>query len=88
MMEKTCERCGNRYVGGNASKYCPECRAVKQKEFARKAALKYRKNHYDKILVTIPAGDREGMKTAAEKQGESLNAYIVEAVRRRMEAEQ
>lgn len=52
----------------------------------QKAVNKYVKNNYDKILVTVPKGDREKIKAAADAAGESVNAYIKKAVELRMES--
>ena len=54
----------------------------------QKAVNKYVKNNYDKILVTVPKGDREKIKAAADAAGESVNAYIKKAVELRMESGQ
>lgn len=48
---------------------------------------KYESANYDKVLVRLPKGEREEIKEAADAVGESLNAYIVSAIRGRMEAE-
>lgn len=53
----------------------------------QKATAKYMKNNYDEIKTRVPKGRKAEIQAAAEKQGESLNAYVVEAVRRRMESE-
>ena len=46
-------------------------------DFARSA--------YDRISVIIPKGEREQIKSAADAAGESLNSYIVGAIRDRMD---
>lgn len=53
----------------------------------QKATAKYMKNNYDEIKIRVPKGRKSEIQAAAEKQGESLNAYVAEAVRRRMESE-
>ena len=40
---------------------------------------------YDRISVIVPKGDREQIKAAADSAGQSINAYILDAVRQRME---
>ena len=40
---------------------------------------------YDRISVIIPKGEREQIKAAADSAGESMNAYIVRAIRDRMD---
>lgn len=39
---------------------------------------------YDRLSVIVPKGDKDKIKIAAEAAGESLNAYIVGAIRDRM----
>lgn len=43
---------------------------------------------YDRINFTVPKGEKETIQTAAQTQGQSVNAYIYEAVKQRMEREQ
>lgn len=52
-----------------------------------KATTKYEASKYDKILVRLPKGERAEVQAAADAAGESLNAYIVGAVKQRMERE-
>lgn len=59
--------------------------AVSKKQQA--CVNKYVKNNYDRINFTVPKGQKDVIKQAAENAGESVNAYIYEAVRRRMEQE-
>lgn len=47
----------------------------------QKAVNKYVKNNYDRINVTFPKGEKEALKDHATKQGESVNAFIVRAVK-------
>lgn len=49
-------------------------------EAQKKAVTKYTRENYDKILVTIPKGEREKIKAAAATAGMSMNAFIVEAI--------
>lgn len=53
-------------------------------EAQKKAVTKYTRENYDKILVTIPKGERERIKAAAEAAGMSMNAFIVDAIRGNM----
>lgn len=50
----------------------------------RRAVGRYEAANYDKVLVRLPKGEREQIKSAADAAGESLNAYIVGAIRDRM----
>ena len=54
----------------------------------QKATAKYMKNNYDEIKTRVPKGKKAEIQAAAEKQGESLNAYVIGAVERRMKTEQ
>ena len=53
-------------------------------EAQKRATTKYTRENYDKILVTLPKGERETIKKAAEAEGKSTNAFIVEAIRAKM----
>lgn len=54
-------------------------------EAQKRATLKYRTKAYDRIEITTPKGKREQIKVHAEKQGMSLNAYIVSLIEKDME---
>lgn len=45
------------------------------------------KDKYDRIQLVVPKGDKDIIKAAADQAGESVSAYIVAAVRERMERE-
>lgn len=45
------------------------------------------KERYDRVQLVLPKGEKEVIKAAADKSGCSLNAYVVEAIRQRMEQE-
>lgn len=46
---------------------------------------KYVKANYDRINVTMPKGEKEVIQECAAAQGESVNGFIVRAVRERIE---
>lgn len=46
----------------------------------QRAVAKYTRENYDRINVTVPKGQREEIKTHAEKQGESVNTFIRRAI--------
>lgn len=50
-----------------------------------KAVQKYVKQNYDRIMVSMPKGSREPIKEHAKKQGESLNSFVLRAIRETME---
>ena len=39
---------------------------------------------YDRISFLVPKGEKEAIKSAAERAGKSVNSYILEAVREKM----
>jgi uncharacterized protein (DUF1778 family) len=53
-----------------------------------KAAQKYVKEHRDRIEIRKEKGYRETIKAAADAAGQSVNAYILQAVEERMQREQ
>lgn len=42
----------------------------------QKCVNKYIVNHYDRINLTVPKGNKEKIQAAAEIKGESVNAFI------------
>lgn len=55
---------------------------------ARKRAIyKYLKDKTDDIRLRVPKGTKELWKEAAEKQGMSMTAYVVETMSARIEKE-
>ena len=51
------------------------------------ATQRYQKKAYDNVRVRVPKGYLdETLKPAAERVGESVNAFIQEAVKRRIES--
>ena len=52
-----------------------------------RATTRYRAKAYDQINVKAPKGGREEIQAAAAAAGQSVNAYILQAVRDRMSAE-
>lgn len=53
----------------------------------QKAVQKYVKEKYDRVVLTMPKGKKEDVKTAASAAGESMNQYIITAIDQRMERE-
>ncbi len=53
----------------------------------RKAVSKYEAANYDKVLLRLPKGERDAIKAAADKAGQSVNAYILQAVQNRLYSE-
>lgn len=50
-----------------------------------RAKTKYRAKTYDQICIQVPKGTREEWRTLAEAEGKSLNAYIIDCVKRAAE---
>ena len=53
----------------------------------QKAVQKYVAKNYDRIVLTLPKGERDLVKSAAQSAGVSTNGYIVEALHNRMKEE-
>ena len=51
----------------------------------QRAVNKYVKNNYDRINVTLPKGQKDILREHAEKQKESVNAFIVRSINETME---
>lgn len=48
---------------------------------------KWNNENYEYTQLVTQKGEKERIKQAAKQAGQSVNAYVVEAVRRRMEQE-
>lgn len=46
---------------------------------------KYNDKAYDRIVIFLPKGEKDGVKAAADAAGQSMNAYIKQAIVERME---
>ena len=46
------------------------------------------KNNYDRLELSVPKGEKEEIQQAAKQARQSVNTYVYEAVKRRMEQEQ
>ena len=57
------------------------------KDKAQKTAHQndYISKAYDRINLLVPKGDKDEIKAAADAAGQSVNAYILDAVRERMQ---
>ncbi len=54
----------------------------------QKAVNKYVRENYDRLLFTMPRGQKETIRTHAAARGESVNAFISRAIRETMERDQ
>lgn len=52
-----------------------------------RATNKYINKAYDRINLTVPKGEKEKIAQAAADAGQSVNAYIGQAINERMERE-
>lgn len=50
-----------------------------------KAQNKWIAKAYDRINLFVPKGDKERIKAAAEQQGQSVNAWINDAIRAKLD---
>lgn len=54
----------------------------------QKAVKKYMQANYDEIKIRVSKGQKEVIQTHAKEQGQSTNAYIIQAIDERIEREQ
>ena len=61
----------------------------KYSEKSKKYTTDYVKEHYERILLRLKTDElsRDEIRSAADAEGESVNTFIVEAVRIRIEEE-
>ena len=50
-----------------------------------KATTKYETANYDKVLLRLPKGQKDKIKTHAEKRGESINGFVGRAISETMQ---
>lgn len=58
--------------------------AYKDKGKAIEYNNKYNSKAYDRINFTLPKGEKEKVREAADQAGQSVNAYIAQALAERM----
>lgn len=51
----------------------------------QRAVNKYVANNYDRVLVTMPKGEKDKIRSHAESRGESVNGFIGRAISETME---
>lgn len=54
-------------------------------EAQKKAVAKYNAANYDTVYLRVPKGEKDRIKDHADSIGESLNGFILQAIRERME---
>jgi len=57
----------------------------KKRNPATRAKQKYNSANYDQVKLTVPKGQRDVIDAAAERSGLSRNAFILEAIKEKME---
>ena len=53
----------------------------------QRAVTKYMKENYDEFKVRLPKGTKGQIRTAADQQGQSVNAWISQAITEKLEKE-
>ena len=53
----------------------------------QRAVTKYVKENYDEFKVRLPKGTKDQIKAAADQQGQSVNAWIGQAITEKLEKE-
>lgn len=48
---------------------------------------RYQDKAYDRFAVLVPKGEKERLKAFAKEKGKSLNAFVVEAIKEKIERE-
>lgn len=56
-----------------------------QTDARRRASAKYLKESVEDVRIRVPKGQKSLIKTHAEKQGESMNQFVVRAINETME---
>ena len=51
----------------------------------QRATNKYQRAHYDRINLLVPKGQRDAFRAHAQESGESLNGFIMRAIREAIE---
>ena len=59
---------------------------TRSKSAQTRAKNKYNRNHYDRINVIVPIGDRDVIRAVAEMNGVSMNEYICRLIYRSISA--
>ena len=53
----------------------------------QRAVTKYMKENYDEFKVRLPKGTKDQIKAAADQQGQSVNAWIGDAIDEKLQKE-
>ena len=52
---------------------------------ATRAKNKYNAENYERVSLSVPKGDKEKYKAAAEAAGKSLNQFIIDCIEEKMD---
>ena len=76
-----CLVCGKEFVLKTGSqKCCDECRHKQTNAVKSKVNNRYTKTHYDRLSLVLQKGERERVKTFAQKHGMSVNKLLMSAL--------
>lgn len=53
-------------------------------EAQKRASMKWDKENYDRVYLTVPKGMKQEIEEVAKAQGMSMRAYILEAINEKM----
>ena len=53
-------------------------------EAQKRATMKWDKENYDRVYLTVPKGMKQEIEEVAKAQGMSMRAYILEAINEKM----
>lgn len=65
-----------------------EERKSRYTEAQKRAAEKYLREAVEDIRIRVPKGQKEIIKAHAEKQGESMNQFVIRAIAEAMQRDQ
>ena len=51
----------------------------------QKAVTKYKKTHYDQVLILLPKGQKEIIEQYAKSKGQSVNSVILQILKENIE---
>ena len=55
-------------------------------ESQKRATMKWDKENYDRVYLTVPKGMKQEIQEVAEAQGMKMRAFIIEAIKEKMSA--
>lgn len=56
-------------------------------ESQKRATMKWDKENYDRVYLTVPKGMKQEIEEVAKAEGMSIRAYILEAINEKMGGE-